>query len=137
MGIWWKKVQKNEVPSGGVRISGDPNAWSKWLFILWRFQHKWMVLEIESSNAPYYVYFQLCGIYMRYRFLVKTKRIAIRVPSDDIRFATSTNLSGQSLKIKKVFDRTFTYFEIISHIDEELSYMSRGRYEYISDVTRI
>lgn len=102
MGLWWKVVKK--IPSGGISIKGDPKAWPKWN-PFWRFQHEWVLFNVESNGEPYFVYFNDGVTCMQHRELVKTHFFAARIGVRDIRFASVIDVSDQeSLSMSVVSD---------------------------------
>ncbi len=96
MGLWWEGAKK--VPEGGISIKGEPSAWPK-CNPLWRFQHKWMIFDVEIEG-PYYVYFDDGVDRMCCRKIIETKHFAARIGPRDLRFSAVTDLSDpESLTI--------------------------------------
>ena len=109
-GLWWKGVGVHDLPDGGISVSADSNAWSKWLFILWRFQHKWIIFEVETDE-PYWVFFADSHGQMMYKEIIKG-RFAARLGNSRIRFiAVNDPLADDSLEIK-ISKSRYSYFEI-------------------------
>ena len=77
-GWWWKGVSRCDLPTGGIEIERDPKAWSKWIFIFWRFQQRWAVFEVETDK-PYFVFFTDKSGQMMYRKQIKKKYFAARI----------------------------------------------------------
>jgi hypothetical protein len=102
-GKWWKKVSFDEIPEeGGVSLKGDPNALSKWWFILWRFQHQWVLFEVDTEDS-YWVFFADRDICMKYRKKIVSKRFLARLGKSHIRFMVTKRLDDvESLPIKEV-----------------------------------
>ena len=102
-GWWWKKVSVYAIPEeGGVSLEGDPNAISKWCFLFWRFQHQWVLFEVDTDD-PYWVFFADRNICMMYRKKIVGKRFLARLGQSDIRFMATNNVDDcESLPIKEV-----------------------------------
>ena len=97
----WQDVK--EVPKGGIVVKGDPNMPSK-QNLLWRFQQKWIIFEIENHCDPYYVFFDDGKDKMRLKEPINTPYFAARIGPQDLVFSAVTDLSDpESLLISKDF----------------------------------
>lgn len=101
MGMWWKDI--NEIPkkSGRVYFEGNPKVYSKNIPILWRWTQPWVVLKVceldslkgvclrdspKTTENPYCIYFETADQTMKYRRILNSQFIAVRVGSLPISF---------------------------------------------------
>ncbi|USN87767.1 MAG: hypothetical protein H6779_05210 [Candidatus Nomurabacteria bacterium] len=113
---WWEVVDRDEVSEQyGIKITGDPTAWPKWILILWRFQHKWCIFEVENNDESYWVYFVDRKTSMMYRKEIIGKYFAARIPKQDIRFVAVNTFNLEcSFKIR-VVETCLSYLEVHDH----------------------
>ena len=89
MGLWWKKVNAQLPCCGAVSIEGDSEAVSKRWPIVWRFGQNWISLIVQEPYdfwGGYHVYFSSPSGTMKYRKLLFTKFVMVRIGPDRLNF---------------------------------------------------
>lgn len=91
MGLWWKKVNGQIPVRNAVTFTGDPSTVPKSIPILWRYLQDWHCLQVmdwrdHNFGAGYHLFFSSGSHMMRYRRVLRTRFVMVRVGTEPVTF---------------------------------------------------
>ena len=100
-GFWWEKMSQNTKPpirTSTVWFDGDPSAISKKVPIFWRFAQDWHSLLVGDFSGDtdfsegYYIFFCSGGETMKFRRLLTSRYVMVRVGPSPVNFWVKNEL---------------------------------------------